>query len=116
MCDSRNDDFPFGKIQWISEVGSVHKIDKLCVKDSVYRLISYLHHDTSDEPTLLLCDMKVRVVPETSHQEREQVLQYHCGEKYISTHFNASISWYYISKPSKRLQVLHHCYMMLLDF
>ena len=37
-------------------------------------------------------------------------MEYHNGEKYVTTHSSLLSSWNYISKPSERLQVLHHCY------
>ena len=104
-----NNNFPFGKIQQISEVGLVQKIGKPYVKYLVDRLIGFLPYTTSD-PTLLLCGMKARVAPATAQQEHEQVLQYHNNEKYISTHSDLPSSWNYISKPSERLQMLLHRY------
>ena len=109
MLDSLNNQFPFGKIEHIPEVGLVQKADTIYVKDSVDRLIGYLPKNER-HTKLLLCEMKAsRVAASTSQEERETVLQHH-GQKYVSTHSNSSTSWQYISKPSERLQVLHHCY------
>ena len=85
MLDSLNNNFPFGKIEQTSEVGLVQKIDKPYVKDSIDRIIGFLP-TASSQPSLLLYEIKARVAPTTAQQERERVLQYHNGEKYISTH------------------------------
>ena len=109
MSHSVGNQFPFGEIEAISEVGLVQKIDKNFVKDSVDRLIGYIPTGEST-PKILLCEMKGRVVSTKAQQERERVLQFHNGETYVSTCSNAPDSWKYISKASERLQVLHHCY------
>ena len=51
MLDSLNNNFPFGKIEQISEVGLVQKVDKKYCKDSIDRLIGYLPTD-STQPKL----------------------------------------------------------------
>ena len=79
------------------------------VKDSIDRLVGYIPNDKVDEK-ILLCEMKARVAPNTAQKERERILQYHDGEKYVSTHSNSPNSWNYISDPKECLQVLHHCY------
>ena len=109
MLDSINNNFPFVKIEQISEVELVQKADKKYCKDSIDRFLGCLPTD-SLEPKLLLCEMKVRVSSISAQQERERFFQYHNNEKYISTHSNSPSSWKYIAKSSERLQVLHHYY------
>ena len=80
--------FSFGKIEQVTEVELVKKLDKKYVKDSVDRLIFYLPKDSTEE-TSLLCEMKVSVVLQIAQQERERVLQFHNGKnivKHIQTH------------------------------
>ena len=109
IIDCQNSLYPFGDIEQISEVGLGEKVDKKYVKDSIDRLVGYIPKDKVDEK-ILLYEMKARVAPNTAQKERERILQYHDGEKYVSTHSNSPNSWNYISDPKERLQVLHHCY------
>ena len=109
VCDSLNNWFPFGKIQQISDVGSVQKVDKSYVKDSVDGIIEYLPTYLTN-PKMILCEMNARATPETTQQKCKRVLQCHNNEKYMSTHSDSPSSWNYINKPSERLQVLYHCY------
>lgn len=110
VLDLLNNQFPFGKIEQISEMGLVQKVDKSYVKDSADRLIGYLPTNKR-HPKFSLYEMKARVAASIAQEERERVVLQHHGEKYVSTHFYSPTSWQYVSKPSERLQILHHCYL-----
>ena len=110
MIDDHLFKFPFGEIEQISEVGLVQKIEKQYAKYSIDRLVGYTPRDDVDEK-LILCELKARVAPNTAQHDHKRVLQYHRGEKYVSTHSIPPASWYFIRDPKEHLQVLHHCYI-----
>ena len=101
--------FPFGEIDMICEVGLVQKLNSPYVKDSVDRIICYSpFNNNSLNKDILLTEFKARLSSARAAEERNRVLAYHKGEKYITTHSNNDSSWNFISDPKERLQVLHH--------
>ena len=91
IVNSQNNEFPFGKIEQMSEVGLVQKIDKKHVKYSIDRMIGYIPEGES-EPKLLLCEMKGRVASTTEQEECERVQRFHNSERFISTSSNSTDS------------------------